>query len=386
MRPIVKKITNLPIKQFSRIQKAYPEKLKMPAKTCNFDIVRIMGDEKLDIFTFYEKPKKENPSGILRRFFIKHNSEGKTITERNYIPLKKTKVLDPEDENDSRFLTVLGRKILTIIKKNDKYAEKIEETQTVTQRNSQTPVIHISKITTKPSKVKDITYEIQSLKKFEKGVEPKGYNIITSIKSGKSADTNPRVFQFKNMPEFFKSDVFFPYHLYSFKHFKKIIPQVAKNPEHRNKVPKVDIKWFKDNLTKVEGFYDDGTISLNSNLLNNRYLIVNKAAHENEHAYQDNEISKLLQHKKVDNLEYTKKYKHDFENYVDCYKYFNKYHSQFIEQKAREAGCKVENLYRDSSFNLKNEFPYAPDYLIGPSIKDELKFEEQRPFVDYIFP
>ena len=50
----VKKITNFPIKQFSRIQKAYPEKLKMSAKTCNFDIVRIMGDEKLDIFTFYE--------------------------------------------------------------------------------------------------------------------------------------------------------------------------------------------------------------------------------------------------------------------------------------------------------------------------------------------
>ena len=59
MRPIVKKITNFPIKQFSRIQKAYPEKLKMSAKTCNFDIVRIMGDEKLDIFTFYEKPPKK---------------------------------------------------------------------------------------------------------------------------------------------------------------------------------------------------------------------------------------------------------------------------------------------------------------------------------------
>ena len=96
---------------------------------------------------FMKNPQKRDPKRNSKTFFIKHNSEGKTITERNYIPLKKTKVLDPEDENDSRFLTVLGRKILTIIKKNDKYAEKIEETQTVTQRNSQTPVIHISKIT-----------------------------------------------------------------------------------------------------------------------------------------------------------------------------------------------------------------------------------------------
>lgn len=362
MNALSRKIFSLPISQFAQFQRVCPEKLRVPDKASCFDIVRILSKEgeSTDIFTFRGKSKGNNVGDIIRRFFIKSNNEGRTVVERNYIPFKKTKILDPMDEEEMRMLNVFGRKISSVTKKNGKYVEKMEEIQTRTETPDGKPIVHISKIITKPNAHKET--EWQSLYKYEKGVEPKGYSIINGTKSNKSE------FEFRNMPEDFKSDIYFPYHLYSFKRFKKSIPNIAENPNH--KAPKVDVIWYKDNFADMEGFYD-GSVHLNERALSNRYSVVKSAAHEKEHAYQDNQVQRMLKHKKVDNVNETKQYKKDFENYVDSSEDFFAYRNQLIEQNARRAGSAAENSYRESSFNLKEEFPYAPDYLIGPSLKDE---------------
>lgn len=362
MKALSRKVFNIPISQFAQYQKTCPEKLKAPAKAFHFDVVKISSPngENTDIYTFRGKRQKNKIGDIIKRIFIKNNKEGKTVIEKNYIPFKKTEILDPMDDEEMRMLDVLGRKISSVIKKNGKYVEKSEVIQTKTKTSDGKTILHISKITTKPSKFRNIEDEFQSLYKYEKGCEPKGYSIINS------ADAHD--FKFKNMPNEFKSDMYFPYHLYSFKRFKKSVPNIAENPKH--KAPKVDILWYKDNFTDMEGFYD-GSVHLNSKALNNRFSVVKSTAHEKEHAYQDNQVKKLLNHKKVDNVADAKQYQKDFDNYVDSSVDFIKYKNQLIEQNAHIAGNNAENLYRTSSLNLKDEFPYAPDYLMGATLKDE---------------
>lgn len=347
MNKLVTKLQNIPISQF-------PVKgIKIPNKAKTFDFSKVLHDgEIIDILTF------KNKDNLVKRFIF----EGDTVTERSYIPLKKSFVLWDE------FLKVTGRKISTIVKVNGEYAEKSEEIQTVTHRENENPVVHISKIQASPLPG-NIESESQSIYQYETGKPRRGYEICGYAKgrNGYVRLMNPLV-NFENLTDeetkILKQSQYVPLHLYSFKQFKKIAPYCAAHPKHQGKIPLRPIRWCKDDAKNL-GSYDGKIIRLNEKALLNRSDVINDAAHEREHVYQYYEASKYALGMQTENPEEAEKYYENFNNYINSEENGKDYLGQFIETKARLAGSLAQKEYEKSVENLRDIFPLAPVYLIN---------------------
>ena len=397
---LICKLTQLPIKK-----SLYGGKIKPPNGAQSCDLVKIAKEnkEKIDIITFRDKAKDGQIGKILRRYILKKGHYGETVIQKNYFQIGAEKILNPEKDGIKEFLEVTGRKIFSVTKFEDEYFEKSTEIQTVTHRKNNTPILHISKIVSKPFGNAYIEDETQSLYQYSKDYPTKGYKIKTCLKSkqGFFNDVFPSTIEFKDFPKNlvkrFKEDIYFPLHLYSFKEFKKMAPTVAQHPQHKTELP-FEIKWFCDSKANKYGYFD-GKVNLNSRSLVSRFHVICSSAHEKEHAYQMEQcifdylkkgfaknpkfIPKDLykQYKgyyisggkcKINDKAEVKLIKENFENYIKSEDDKIGYKDQFIEMSARVAGGLAEQVYRKSAQDLKEEFLFAPDYLIGYTETDKL--------------
>jgi len=398
MNSLVCKLNDLPVKK-----SLYGGKVKLPNKAVSYDLVKVAksNGDKIDIITFRDKSIDSKLGKIIRRYIIKKDRWGETITERNYSEQKETTIADPEQK--SKKLSVIGRLIKTVTKFDDEYFEKSTEIQTVTKRENKTPVLNISKLVSKPYGKSEIENETQSMFQYSKDMPKKGYEISTLLKSklGFFNDVVEPVYNFigftEKQVEKFKQDIYFPLHLYSFEDFKKFAPTVATHPTHKI-VMTFETFWFKDIKTTKLGFFN-GDINLNSDKLNTRFDVINTSAHEKEHAYQLEQcifydlksgITKAPAYVSDDLFQQYREYyisggkckirdkqevkltKQDYENYVTTSDDKKLYQDQFVEIAARIAGGLSEADYRKSADAIKKEFPYAPDYMIGYTDSDRM--------------
>lgn len=401
----------------NNVRKSFKETMgiKFPQRVKTYDIVELGHDFKPEInntkiFTFRDK----NGEIVQRNIIDTTNKDIKT-TQKSYIKQPETIIFDPLDSKGDNFFDVTGRKISTITKRNGEYFEKSEVLQTRVVKDNGESVVNISKIKNSPFGIDDLEWESQSMYEYTKG-HKKGYQINNYSRSKDGVDvdmlidthTDPLTkrlpddyvadwdeghFVFENMPRL-SNDRYLPLHLYSFKNFKKIAPYVAEHPKH--KPPLVTVKWFSQkpkNGFRRNGFFD-GDVNLNSQTLKSRTDVIRSSAHEKEHAYQAFEEYKQSV---VERLKTQDKTKFMFGNitakdiaerealsgkpfvdtkevqklidaeksYVQAEENFEKYHANYKEKKAREAGSLAVEKYMDSCDTIKDIFPYAPDYQIG---------------------
>lgn len=373
MNKLVHRFDSLPIQRLETFNKQYGKAFKSPNKAKSFSFVRVMvNDVETDVLTFSDKRGK-----ALKKIFILEDF----VKERTYIPLKDTIVSIGEG------LIATGRKISTIIKQDGKYVHKEEEIQAVTTKEDNSKVVHISKIITRPTVIPKTQSETQAMYKFEKGVEPKGFIINGYFRDQYGIDYNffkPQV-GFENFSEAskanFEGDDYFPLHLYSYKQFK----QVAPNSIAPSKYRKCPIKWRKFEHPKHLGQFTGTEILLNKKL-KDRLDVIECAAHEKEHLYQQDEINLLNCFEKLgledsctllealeqgsgkkleETLENARIYREEAKNYIDGRDDVEGYLAQAIEKKAREAENEEGLKYMVSGIALKKEFPYAPSYMIA---------------------
>lgn len=337
--------------------------IKFPQKSKTVDIVEISNinnpGNTTSIVTFYDKNKK-----IAQRNIIENIQGQKIETQKNYKTLETSSVFDPSDPEEYRFLDVEGRKISSVTKIDGVYVSKQEEVQTHTQKPDGTHIVNISKIKASPMRFKNVELESQSMYEYSKEGK-KGYTIQETGKGkfGFSMDRDDILFENMENTEALGKDKYLPVHLYSFKQFKKMAPTIARHPEH---IPLMtEIKWYS--MTPVDnrisyGYYD-GSVHLNKKTLKDRFKVIKTAAHEKEHEHQRFASQR--------NTEEGQLYREAEKNYVQPEVNFAEYKKNLKEQKAREAGRLALRDYQESADNLKSQFPYAPNYQIGYSFKDE---------------
>ena len=398
MSQLISKTTNLPIKKV-----LYNGKVHAPLKAKSYDLVKVIGrhGEKTDIVTFREKA-----GDILRRYIIKKGIFGTKIIERNYQKLKEALLDNPENPLMRDFLKVTGRKISSVTKLNGEFFEKSEEIQTITHRKNNSNVVHIKKLTSRMLGKSEVEDETQSLFEYRKDAPKKGYEVKTCLKSklGFLNDIFAPEYKFfnfdKKTAEAFEDDPYFLLHLYSNKEFKRIAPTCSKRKDHKV-IFEPSIKWLKKE--DVNGSWNhEGGIELNKEMTN-KLKIINVSAHEREHCFQDeqcvlhaiknnkstqgfpmseNRINNYRDYIKsggkyqiIASEKELKEYSHNLRNYIQPADDLNLYRAQILERHANIAGAMAEKEYKRSSRNLKEEFLFAPDYLIGASIKDILDRE-----------
>lgn len=398
MNKLICNLKNAPIQKT-----LYGGKIKAPNKAQSFDLVKILREngDMVDIITYRTKVEKGSIGDILRRYIVEKSEKGLKIIERNYKKLKDVFIDNPENPllNDS--LKVTGRRITSLTKMNDEYIEKSEETQTLTHRKNKSNVLHIKKILNKIFVPQLFEDETQSLYEYRKDAPRKGYTVHINLKNkmGFNLDVFNANYNFKGFSDDlirkFKNDPYFLLHLYSEKDFKKIAPTIANHPTHKL-IFEPKIRWYKGN--DVRGYWaHEDTVNLNKNKLTSKMKIINTAAHEKEHSYQEeqcilisilkNEECNLTPISKERFEKYKKyvkdggkfelqptmiidKYWYDIQNYITHEKDLKKHLDQTIERHARIAGSLAAREYSTSSKNLKEEFLFAPDYLMGASIQD----------------
>ena len=397
MTSLICKLESLPLKRV-----LYNGKVHAPKNALSYDLVKLIKDngEKVDIVTFRKKTSKNEVGEIIRRYILKKSIRGLEIVERNYKKIKDTIIEDPENPFSKTMLKVSGRKISSVTKFDNEFWEKSEEVQTVTQRKNNSNVVHIKKIMNKMFG-KGIEEETQSLYEYKKEAPKKGYTIKTCLKSklGYFNDIFPPQYNFENfsndLVEQFQKDPYFLLHLYSAKEFKKMAPTVASHPTHKL-VFQPKIKWCS--REKVNGSWGhDDNVYLNRKTLDNKLRLVNVAAHEKEHGFQEEQcvFSAIKQDEPYYTLPISMEKYEKFKQYVDeggkyriysqdivdeywrnmqCYITAEEdlvgYSNQILERHANIAGALAEKDFEKSSRDLKEEFLYAPDYLVGVSIKD----------------
>ncbi len=384
------KVKNAGIAEFSTLKNLDKNLVKIPhkAKTFDFAKVSLASGVFVDILTFRKGSALKNKQGnILKQFVIRSDNNNTEVKEKSFKYFKETCVDEPNLDIESEFYPVLGRKISTVIKKNGNYKEKQEEIQAVTYRdNGQTPVLHISKIQSEPFGVDGIEYYNQSLFKYEKGAPVKGYKIEGSTvgRMGNLLERKYLDYSFEGFtPEVeqnLKEDRYFPLHLYSFKHFKHIAPSMAVIDGHETANP---CRWYKKQNSNERGFYD-GWVNLNARALDNRYDVIRSGAHENEHGYQHNladmyeDMAKNRHKFSAEKLEEARKCWEGHNNYINSTVDIKGYFEQYVENQARIAGRMAEKEYRISVSMICDEFPYAPNYMLGASFIDDEKCESKR--------
>ena len=398
MNVLTRKTLNIPIPPAAKLKY---KGIKVPKRAATYDIVNLINSSgvKYDIVTFRDKKDREGFGNILKRYIFKNFGWGESVTEEEFIPIKKQTMVDPETGKE---ILVKGRKIISIRKFKGKVTSKIETTQTVTEPTEGAPIVHIAKIEKEPMGRYKFENEKQSLFKYRKGEEPKGYKIHAPAKSphGYMLDVFPMNFVAKNISEkaqtSMRDDRYMFLHLYSLPEFRRMAPTISEDQERPVKFP-CTIRWFSDdNLSKKGRFQGDlsdinkKTIYLNRKALENRFDIVAKSAHEREHAYQFEQIVSLEKQKEAqdayamepteENLAWyrtvveklpvhdkfeARYYQECFNNYVNSDVDIEEYTRQRVERLAQKAELIAEQDYRKSVNTLRREFPYAPPYLIA---------------------
>jgi len=96
MNSLVCKLNDLPVKK-----SLYGGKVKLPNKAVSYDLVKVAksNGDKIDIITFRDKSIDSKLGKIIRRYIIKKDRWGETITERNYSEQKETTIADPEQKS-----------------------------------------------------------------------------------------------------------------------------------------------------------------------------------------------------------------------------------------------------------------------------------------------
>ena len=398
MNKLICNLKNAPVQRT-----LYSGRIKAPHKAQSFDLVKILRDngEMVDVITYRAKAKEGSIGDILRRYFVHKTDNGLKIIERNYKKLKEVFIDNPENPLYNDSLKVTGRRITSLTKINDEYIEKSEETQTLTHRENGSNVLHIKKILNKIFVPQLFEDEVQSLYEYRKDAPKKGFNIHINLKNkmGFNLDVFKPKFIFqgftKDLIDKFKNDPYFLLHLYSDKDFRKMAPTVANHPTHKL-IFEPKIKWYKGG--DIRGYWGhEDTIKLNKDKLTSKMKIINTSAHEKEHSYQEEQCMLLsIINNEECNLEpinqkrfekykkYVKqggkfelqprmiidKYWYDIQNYITHEEDLNKHLDQTIERHARIAGALATRDYEKSSTNLKEEFLFAPDYLMGATIQD----------------
>ncbi len=333
--------------------------IKYPQKAKSYDIVEIghnFNPEEYNtkIITFRDKN-----GGILQRNITKKTPNETLETKKNYIKYKDTAIFEPDSYN---FLLVGGRKISSVTKKNGNFFAKTEEIQTVPKIEA-APRVTISKIESFSTGYPAVEKENQSCYEYTKGSK-KGYSLKNYIKNNDAGLFKFGDFEavFENMDDVSK-DKNLPLYLYSVKEFKRIAPYIIENPKHTP--PILSIKWYsKYPLTKDAGInygFFNGQVNLNKSTLNTKEDIIQTVAHEKEHGYQRAEIQKPVEQ----HNEETRRYIQATKNYVKPEENYEEYRRNYKEVKAREAGTLALNEYKDSLNELRQEFPYSPDYQFG---------------------
>lgn len=397
MNQLLTKVKNAPIGYFANLPKIRKVTINVPKKANSFDYVKVLKGNKstVDIITFYSKSKENKPAKILKRYFVTTGRLGKEIIERKYIRLKDVLSQEP--------MRIRGRKIITKRSFEGENLAKTVTLQTITDRKDDTPVLHISKVKTYDMGHEGVRKEEQSLFEYQNGMKPKGYKISSYFRTAHAFlnDIFEPVFRFVNISNekqnLMKNDPFLPLHLYSMRDFKKVAPSVAVNPEHRPALP-FSVKWFNYN-DDISGYCQDD-IKLNHFNIKTRSEVVCTSAHENEHSYQKEQAlfyafkkgiknpkvelsDEKIEHyrnfwnsdypKKIDSVEKAKLYYDEMSNYINPSKNLDEYKKQLVEQEAISASTKVLKEYLKSLSSLKEEFPYAPHYMIGSRpVVDEL--------------
>ncbi len=334
-------------------------KIKHPQRAKSYDIVEIghnfnPKEFNTKIITFRDKNGK-----ILQRNITKKTPDEVIETKKNYKEYSAAYIEDPTDV--FKDLKILGRKISSITKKNNKYFSKSEEIQT---SPADKHIVTISKIDTFSTGFSGVETENQSIYEYQKG-NKKGYSIQNYIRNNHSGIFKFGDFKtkFENMYNSSMNDKYDFLHIYPFKQFKRIAPYMIENPIH--KPPFTTIKWYSkyshpDDETISFGFFN-GKVNLNSRTLITKEDIVRTTAHEKEHAYQKMQRSKPID----EHTEEIKKNISAYNNYVPANKNYEEYRSNYNEIKAREAGELALKEYNTSLDDLKDEFMYAPNYQFG---------------------
>ena len=365
----------------------------IPQSAAAYDFVQISRKDgaKIDVLTL-----KDKLGEVIKKYIVEQTNDTENVIEQFYKRLKESFVSSPDCLSDR--LSVTGRKISTVKKLNGIYTGKSEEIQTVTHTDEGN-IIHISKVTSSPVKVsnKNLSDETLSLYEYSKFRPKKGYKINNYIKYRNGEphrEINPD-YQFEGFsdvtPLMFQIDRYFPLHLYSLKQFKKNAPYVASHPSHKTVFP-VKINWYNEYGSTVSGkCFDEDKVFLNNKVINNKLDVINNSAHEKEHAYQHEQVmwysDKIFKEERgansqydmyIDNIEKVKQYKFNFEHYTKPEEDLFDYKNQIVEKDARKAANVAEKRFKQSAQNLKKEFPYAPDYLIGYSQEDKAKSDSLR--------
>lgn len=399
---VLYKTTNAGVKEFAQFKDLYKH-ICVPHNTPVYDLVQISRKDgsRIDILTFKDKAKK-----IVRRYFFEKTQNGERVTEQFFKKNKEAFINDPACYSNQ--LSVTGRKISSVTKLNGEYTGKTEEIQTVTH-TSDGNIVHISKIKENPIKIsnKNLSDETVSLYEYSKFRPKKGYEISNIIKyrNGEPHKEITPNYKFEEFPEIaqiaYPIDRYFPLHLYSLKQFKKKAPYIASHPSHKTVFP-VKIKWYNEYDSTVSGrCLDEDKVYLNNRVINNKLDVINNSAHEKEHAYQHEQAmwysDKEYKEERgansqydmfIDDIEKARQYKFNFEHYTKPEEDLYDYKNQIVEKDARKAGYVAEKRYKQSAQNLKKDFPYAPDYLIGYSQEDKIKSDSLRggllSFDDYL--
>ena len=333
--------------------------IKYPQRAKTYDVVEIGHNFKPEEYNTKIITFRDKYGEILQRNVTQKTPNETLETKKNYIKYKDTAIFEPGSYN---FLLVAGRKISSVIKKNGKFFAKSEEIQTIPKTNSESRVT-ISKIESFSTGYPAVEKENQSLYEYSKGYK-KGYSLKNYIKNNDSGLFKFGDFEanFENLSNL-SADKYLPLHLYSAKQFRRIAPHIIENPEHTP--PIVSVKWYnkypssdEDNISY--GFFN-GHVNLNKRTVKSKEQVIQSAAHEKEHGYQREEMRKPIEK----HNEETRKYIYATKNYIKAEDNYEEYRKNYKEIKAREAGVKALNDYMDNLNNLRDEFPYAPDYQFG---------------------
>ena len=379
-------------RDFSQL-KTLCKNVHIPQSAAVYDFVQISRKDgaKIDVLTLKDKLGK-----VIKKYIVEKTNDTENVIEKFYKKLKESFVSSPDCLSER--LSVTGRKISTVKKSNGIYTGKSEEIQTITHTNKGN-ILHISKVESSPIRVsnKNFSDETLSLYEYSKFRPKKGYKINNYIRYRNGEhhrEINPD-FQFEGFSEFapiaFKIDRYFPLHLYSLKQFKKNAPYTASHPSHKMFVPG-KIKWYNEYGSTISGkCLNESDVYLNNRVIDNRLDVINNAAHEKEHAYQHEQAMWIDMKERrearagnfeydmyIDDIDKAKQYRFNFEHYTKPEEDISEYKKQVVERDANKAGYIAEKRYKQSSQNLKKEFPFAPDYLIGYSQEDKMKSDSLR--------
>lgn len=397
MNGLILKSLNNPICEIAKLKY---KGISVPKGAVSYDFVSLKNKtgRQFDILTFKTEGNVGGFGSVIKKYIFEKFKWGNSVTEQDFVDIEQKSEELSSTESKSK---TKARKIISVRKFEGKVVKKTETTQAVTSVEGAAPILHISTIETEP--IKDgFEKERQSLFRFRKGEESKGYEVLTTAKSpfGYMLGVIPLNFKFKNisqvMQENFKKDKYLLLHLYPFSEFKKMAPTISEDSSRPVRFS-CGVEWFEDDdLTKKGRLIGDTkninrkTVYLNEKAIKGRYETVAKSAHEREHAYQFEQVVALQKQKEaqdnyvmnptdenleiyrtlvekmpVKNKEEARRYQLGFQNYVDSSFDADDYLDQEVERLSKRAELVALKEYRKSIHNLKSEFPDAPDFIIA---------------------